>query len=382
MTEINGFRICHIVTGLDQGGVESWLYRLIQHSSKTSEHHVISMQNKGVYGDKLIEAGANVYELNMGNGFISNIIAIKKIWLLLKAINPNAIQCWMYHANFFGGVISYICGYRNIYWGIFATSLEVCITSKLTLLTDRLSSILSHFIPKLIIVCSSEAIAPHVKLGYKKSFKSIPLGYSAKEFKFNEKSREYYRKKWNISNTEILIGCIARWDPYKDHPNLILALKEVLSRVSPSAGVKLVLIGPNMDTKNLELMRIIKKNIHNSDHVILAGRVDNIADAISALDFHVLSSVSELFPNVIAETMLCGVPNIVTNVGGCKAIVGQYGWSVPAGSSNLLANSIYEAICKFELKKEWAEMKDGSRQHIIKNYEIKDVCNKYYEIWK
>lgn len=179
-----------------------------------------------------------------------------------------------------------------------------------------------------------------------------------------------------------MIGCIARWDPYKDHPNLILALKEVLSRVSPSAGIKLVLIGPNMDTKNLELIRIIKKNIHNSDHVILAGRVDNIADAISALDFHVLSSVSELFPNVIAETMLCGVPNIVTNVGGCKAIVGQYGWSVPAGSSNLLANSIYEAICKFELKKEWAEMKDGSRQHIIKNYEIKDVCNKYYEIWK
>lgn len=176
MTEINGFRICHIVTGLDQGGVESWLYRLIQHSSKTSEHHVISMQNKGVYGDKLIEAGANVYELNMGNGFISNIIAIKKIWLLLKAINPNAIQCWMYHANFFGGVISYICGYRNIYWGIFATSLEVCITSKLTLLTDRLSSILSHFIPKLIIVCSSEAIAPHVKLGYKKALNPFHWG--------------------------------------------------------------------------------------------------------------------------------------------------------------------------------------------------------------
>jgi len=60
----------------------------------------------------------------------------------------------------------------------------------------------------------------------------------------------------------------------------------------------------------------------------------------NALDICVSSSVGEGFSNVIAEAMSCQVPCVVTEVGDSPHIVGETGYTTPAGNPNSLADAI------------------------------------------
>lgn len=380
---MNKLKICHIITSLEQGGVESWMFRLIESTSSTVEHHVISLKDVGVYGGRIRALGFKVHELNMGRGSVSKLLGFIRMILILKHNMPNCIQCWMYHANLLGGIAGYILGVKKIFWGIFATSLEDKITPFSTLLVDRISAIFSRFIPIKIIVCSKEAVNPHIENGYKDIFINIPLGYDEKLIQFSSDARAKYRKQWAALENDFLIGCIARWDPYKDHNNLMLALDYLLGSKNTSLleGIKVVLIGPNMTYENPKLKQLIDSSKNCADRVILAGRVEDIPGAASSLDLHVLPSKSELFPNVVAETMLVGIPNVVTKVGGCQAIIDIYGWAIPPSNHILLANAIYAALIESRDSEAWTKRKNNCRNQIVNNYSINKISSKYLSVW-
>jgi len=95
-------KICHVITSLNQGGAEEMLYKLLEHGHrKKFEHIVVSLQTKGVYGDQLEGLGIPVYALSITSilSFFKGVSLYSKI---IKKHKPDIIQCWMYHAIFFG----------------------------------------------------------------------------------------------------------------------------------------------------------------------------------------------------------------------------------------------------------------------------------------
>ena len=68
-----------------------------------------------------------------------------------------------------------------------------------------------------------------------------------------------------IALSIILFGCIARWDPQKDHKNLIRAI-EILEEKSFKVPFLLLLIGPNMTYDNSELCDLIS---HRKENILL-----------------------------------------------------------------------------------------------------------------
>ena len=75
-------RVLHIITGLENGGAEAVLYRLVTNDSDNL-HIVISMMDMGKYGSLLVQHTINVYCLNLPKGRVT-IPGIIQLWKLIK----------------------------------------------------------------------------------------------------------------------------------------------------------------------------------------------------------------------------------------------------------------------------------------------------------
>jgi len=95
-------KICHVITGLNDGGAEAVLYRLCT-SDTENRHVVISLMDEGKYGPLLRASGVKVYTLGMPRGKVT-IEALVRLWRLLRSVRPDVVQTWMYHADLVGGV--------------------------------------------------------------------------------------------------------------------------------------------------------------------------------------------------------------------------------------------------------------------------------------
>jgi len=64
-----GMIVCHIITGLNNGGAEGAMYRLCTAQWPAHYRHiVISLMDRGIYADRLEKAGIEVHCLNIARG--------------------------------------------------------------------------------------------------------------------------------------------------------------------------------------------------------------------------------------------------------------------------------------------------------------------------
>jgi len=175
-----------------------------------------------------------------------------------------------------------------------------------------------------------------------------------------------------------LIGTVGRYDPQKDHANLLRSLAILRSR---DINIRCVLIGSNLDLDNKELITQIH-DLNLVKTVILLGRRTDISTVMSALDIHVLpSAYGEAFPNVVAEAMACETPCVVTDVGDAAYIVGDTGWIVPPRDAKALANAIDLALEQRQ-KGQWRQRCHSARQRIQTYFGIEKMISSYHELWR
>lgn len=370
-------KVMHIITGLNDGGAEAILHRICTHDKKNT-HIVVSMMDKGKYGPMLQEVGIKVFCLGMPRGKLT----FNGLWGLRKIIKnkkPDVVQTWMYHANLVGGIIARIGGIKSVCWGIHNGALTPETAALSTIAVSKLSALLSRVVPSSIICCSKNSVEVHKKAGYSKDkLVYIPNGYDITKFSPNGKKRTKVRKELGLGEEDVLLGMVARYDPLKDHANLIKALS-MLKR-SRKDNFYCALVGTDIDIKNIAIEEEIRRG-NLTDKMILLGRRDDISDLMNAFDIHILSSQSEAFPNVLAEAMACGTPCVTTDVGDAAVIVGQTGWVVPPKSPKALAKAIGNAIEESKKPERWSEKKIKARDRIRKNFEIDCVVEKYEDYW-
>ena len=251
-------KVIHIITGLKQGGAETALFRLVSQSNNNDiTNTIVSIQDEGVFGKKFKKIGVEVISLKMKSAFYFPLV-VYKLFKLFNKYNPDIIQSWMYHADLFAGIAAFFAQ-KKIYWGIVNFNLNKSVIKHSTKLTIKLCAFFSKTIPEQIISCSENSIDTHVDIGYcRKKFKIIPLGIDINDFYNNSNKRVFFRNKWDLKINDVVLGYVARWDPVKDHDNLLNALNIL---VKNKLNFKCVLIGPMVDKNNVELNKLIKKNI-------------------------------------------------------------------------------------------------------------------------
>ena len=190
--------------------------------------------------------------------------------------------------------------------------------------------------------------------------------------KGGKKGGQYWN---NIRNNIPLFGYVARYDPLKDHVNLLNALSLIRLK---GKDFLCILVGSNIN-KNEKLINEIKR-LKLDNYINLLGPVNNISKIMNLLDIHVQSSSSEGFPNVVAEAMAHKTPCVVTNVGDSSYIVGQTGWVVPSNNSVKLAKAIEEAFSEMRTKN-WNKKCNVARIRIKQKFSLSKMIKSYNNAW-
>ena len=369
-------KIIHVITSLDDGGAEGVLFRLCAMDT-VHRHLVISLSKEGKYGPLLKAKGVLVFSLGLKPNRLPLLATIRLIYLFLKH-KPDLVQTWLPHADLLGGLAARLAGVKSVVWGVRHTSLDQSLSKKTTIWIVKLLAKLSWWVPSRIAVCSTRAMNLHKELGYcQAKMKFIPNGYNLGEFSAKTEQALCLRKEWGVDPIATLFGTVGRYDPQKDHSNLLQALSLLQAR---NISIRCVLVGNNLNNENRELVRQIHE-LELTNTVILLGRRTDIPAVMSALDVHILpSAYGEAFPNVVAEAMACETPCVVTDVGDAAFIVGDAGWVVPPRDKEALANAIEKAL-KERHEGQWPQLCLSARQRIQVHFDIERMIYAYHELW-
>jgi glycosyltransferase involved in cell wall biosynthesis len=133
--------------------------------------------------------------------------------------------------------------------------------------------------------------------------------------RFTLEQRQAARRRWGISESTPLLGCVGVLLPDKGQEWLIRALVEV-KKEFPSA--KLLLAGDGPCREKLETLA---KQLGLESDVIFAGFVKDIENVYAALDVFLLPSFFEALNNSLLAAMAYEIPSIAFNKGALGEII-------------------------------------------------------------
>ena len=311
-------KILLVIVGLDAGGAEHVLRRLIEshRGSFEFQHSVVSLTDLGELGSALVAGGIDVQVMGM-RGVTSVPSIMLKLTRLIRQRQPDLVQTWMYHADLLGGVAARAAGNRKVIWGIRSTDM-IKGTAYSTYVIRRICALLSSIVPAIIICAAEASRATHAAIGYQPSkMVVIPNGFELPNTSTLGEQRRQFRTEHGWSEDEFVVGCVGRFNYYKDHANFVKAAG-LLTKQYPSA--RFLMVGKGLDSSNAELRKLIASTGF-PDKFTLLGFRDDVFRCVNALDAFCLSSRSEGFPNVLGEAMSIGIPCVATDVGDVRKAI-------------------------------------------------------------
>lgn len=374
MPSTRRLRVLHVINDLGPGGAETVLYRLTTQALAV-DHEVICLHAPDWYSVRLKDAGIPVHHLNWAT---PASVAPWPLYRLIKGSGADIVQGWMYRSNLIAGLIAKVAGIPVV-WNIRCSSLDTLRFGSRVLVYA--GGVLASWIPKFVINCSAQSEELHRQWGYGTvEGRVIANGYDPAFLYPDEQARVATRAQLGMSGDSFVIGTVGRWHAMKGYSILLKAARLLADRGVP---FRLLFIGRALQSGNAELVALIRDS-GCEDFVQLFGERSDIPDLDRALDLHVLASVgAEGFPNVVAETMLSGTPNVVTDIGDAGLIVGDTGWVVQRGDAVRLADAIEAAFREWKSSgTKWRHRREMARKRIIENFSLDGMVRAYEAVWQ
>lgn len=374
-------RTVHVITGLGVGGAETMLAKLIEAEVAAGDMNsrsieVICLGAAGELAARIRATGVPVTCLGIEqNGLTGTLSGIMALARRLAALQPDVVQCWMYHADLIGGCVARVAAPRAArIWSIRASSMPYPASLR-TRAVIRSCALLSWIVPTRIISCSRAAAQLHVGMGYDaRRIIVIPNGFDLGRFQPDDCAKADLLLELGLPPSATLVGCVARFDPQKDFPTLLRAFDIVANQHSSAT---LIIAGKGCTTANESIVALIPPPIR--DRVKLLGVRTDIPRLTAAFDVAVLTSAyGEGFPNVLGEALACGVPCVATDVGDSREIVGDDGTIAAVGDAQAIAAGISRLLGRSATERNAASRR--MRTRALQNYALPAIARRYWEV--
>ena len=378
-------KVLHIINSLKKGGAEGNLYRLCKFQKKKYKNKIdiiiVTLIKNGFYENELKKKDIKIFslDLNRKNKFLYYIKKILKLRKFIKNQCPDIIQSWMYHSNFITLFIPKKF-YEKLFWNVRHSELNAQFSKRTTICISIICGLFSKFLPTKIIYCSKKSVDFHENHHFYSKNKSslVYNGYSDNVYYPLKKIRSNFRTKNLIKKSDIIIGYAGRYSKQKNIFSMLNAFSKITKNYN---NIYLYMVGRSISSKNKELITYVK-NLNIKDKVYFLNEQKNLLEFYNGIDFLLLTSHSESFPNVVAESMLCSTPVLSSNAGCAKKIINNNGFIMFNNDSSSILRSLNKTIYIFRYKKkEWTSLKKNCRLQIKKNFSIQNMANTYMKNW-
>jgi glycosyltransferase involved in cell wall biosynthesis len=367
-------RITHVITGLERGGAEATLAKLLPAlRAQGIDGTVISLRGRGSLGHDIEADGFTVQTL----GDAAVPLRPARLASALSAARGDLVQTWMYHANLFGALAARWVSPAPVVWNLRRSDPRQADLKATTRGVSALSARLSRQLPAHIVCCGHEALMRHAVAGYDPSRMSVIYnGFDVARFAPDAAARAAQRTAWGVSPATRLIGVAARTHPQKDHQTLAAAFAQLRQQ---AGNVKLALCGQGTEPDNGTLTAQLE-HAGIAEHCLRLGELPDTAPFWAAVDLGCSPSADEGLPNALGEALATGLPCITTDAGDSAALVPDPSWVVPTQAPGALADALGTLLGLSEAERTTAGKQ--ARAHIKAGFSIAQMARGYAQCYR
>lgn len=316
----------HVIVGLHGGGAERLLVNLVTRpGAAPGSNLVVCLTPGGVFTARVQAAGVEVVELGIERHPFDTLRGLLRLVRLIRARQPAVVQSWLYGANVFAWLALLLSGRRHtpLVWGIFCSDIDTREYRWMSVRLQRgLSRLLSPYVNG-IVYNAAEALDAHRAMGFREP-RSRVIGncVDPQTFRHDEHARRDVRRELGIADDMVVLLVVARVDPMKNWDGLLAAVRDLPDIVTIAVGVN-------------------TERLPRQAGFLGLGWRDDVSRLFDASDIFVLNSAfGEGASLALSEAMWCGMPCVVTDVGGNGALLGDAGIVLPPNAPDELRQTL------------------------------------------
>lgn len=344
-------RICVVlvVDDLGYGGAERQMVELANNmDTDRFDVHVCALSNHVPLSNKLRDAEHRLHTIAKMNRF--DFTVVPRLAFLLRALKADIVHGYLFSAEIASRLAGHLAGTKLV---VGSERNANCVIRKSNILLYKLTRRCVD-----IIVANSNAGAKFNGKVFRRppsDYRVVHNGVDAERFRPMDGTA--IRRELGIPLQCAVVGAFANFKKQKNHSMLFRAFKLVLNSL-PEARLLLVGEEPADSRGRLDGYRAqldcLVDELRIRRRCVFLGHREDVEHIYPACDITVLSSFHEGTPNVLLESMACGVPVVATNVCDNEYIVreGEVGHLVAVGDEAGLAHRMESLLGNNALRQE------------------------------